>query len=281
MGRRIVAITSFVVFLAWLLMPVSGKGSSPLQSAYPIYMPVVHRYIEPTATSVPIPTATTHPPEGWVTVFRDDFEGEFPGPWYVQDGNGPGSGEYWPWRKDCKRYNGRGSVWLVAGGIDGQRLPCGFDYPNNAAAAMFYGQFSLVDASAANVSAKLFVQTASSNDLVCLYAYDDADPDSEIGGWCYWGYSASGGWVDGYIDLNNLEGVGSLIGLPEVIVGIGLFSDSLGVVPNGGHVDDFLISKYNAGLVGDDGRVTEPAVPDGIARVAMSRETSARISRIP
>src|SRR5687768_17079024 len=115
MLRRIIAaIFSLVAFGAWWLVPVAGQTGQQAP-AYPVYLPLTRHdatpTTEPTATVQPTattePTAIPTPPDvtGWVTVFQDDFEGAFPGPWILADLNEAEFGEYLPARRDCQRFS--------------------------------------------------------------------------------------------------------------------------------------------------------------------------------
>ena len=72
-------------------------------------------------------------------------------------------GDYRPARSACEAYTGLYSAWLVGGGVDGGRLPCGADYPDNADSWMIYGPFSLADATSAEAKWRLWFNNAGGN----------------------------------------------------------------------------------------------------------------------
>jgi hypothetical protein len=89
--------------------------------------------------------------DGWATIMSEGFEGAFPGPWQVADAE-PGYGEYFWAKRDCEAYSGRYAGWAVGGGDDGSGLWCGDNYPDDAHSVMFFGPFSLGDATDAELT---------------------------------------------------------------------------------------------------------------------------------
>lgn len=224
---------------------------------YTNFLPIVQRPApSPTSTNTPEPTATaiqtatptpsptitpTSRPEGWQTVYWEDFEGTFPGDWIVFDDDGAAAGEYFWAKRDCRKFSGRYSGWAVGGGAQGGRLRCGDNYPNIARSGMARGAFSLEGTRGATFSAKLWFTTDGSDDAVCLMA---ATPDIDWWGWCYYGNSQ--GWIDGYLDLRDVPNVGSLLGQPRIAVLLWFPTGRIGNLEEGAYVDDVLVQRYFA-----------------------------------
>jgi hypothetical protein len=176
--------------------------------------------------------------DGWTTILNEDFEGPFPGDWIVFD-NEPGSGEYFWAKRDCRAYGGRYSGWAVGGGADGSRLACGADYPDDAHAAMIYGPFSLADATAADWSFQLWLDSERGFDQLVYMVSTD--------GRSFSGPAISGdsnGWSAETLDLADVPQVGDLTGESQVWVALAFTTDSSINEPEGAHVDDIVIRKY-------------------------------------
>ena len=86
----------------------------------------------------------------WTSIMTEDFEGAFPGSWYVFDDRA-GYGEYYWAKRNCRPHSGAYSGWGVGDGADGAGLSCGADYPNNAKSWMVYGPFDLINATDAEL----------------------------------------------------------------------------------------------------------------------------------
>jgi hypothetical protein len=195
-----------------------------------------------TPTITPTPTATgTTPPPAWTTILTEDFEGAFPGPWWIFD-NLPGYGEYVWNDRPCQAFSGSWSGWAVGGGADGGSLSCGSTYPNNAESWMVYGPFSLADATDAEMRFKLWLNTQPSSDYACWMASING---ANFYGDCLSG--DSGGWMDQVMDLTAVNTLGDLTGEPEVWVLLRFFSDTTIGFSEGAHVDDILLRKCTAG----------------------------------
>ncbi len=204
-----------------------------------IYLPLVLRHFwaggpTPTPTATPSPTPT--PSSGWQTIIYEDFEGTFPGPWTVFD-DYPGFGEYYWAKRNCRPYQGGYSGWGVGGGANGSTLSCGSNYPDNAEGWMVYGPFSLVGASDADLTLKLWLNSELNYDGVCRMA--------SINGTNFYGYCTSGtaNWIDRELDLTNVPTLGNLLGQPQVWIALIFTSDSLINDSEGGYVDNILLRK--------------------------------------
>jgi C1A family cysteine protease len=173
-----------------------------------------------------------HQPSGWMTIFKENFEGAFPGPWDVFD-NRSGYGEYFWGQRDCHPFEGRYSGWAVGAGTNGSSLFCGDDYPNNADSWMIYGPFSLEGATAADLQFKQWLDTELYDDRVCRGASTDG---LDFEGWCASGYSV--GWVDAALDL------GDFLGEPEVWIAMVFDSDESINYAEGAYVDEVVLRKY-------------------------------------
>jgi len=178
------------------------------------------------------------PPEGWVTITAEDFEGLFPDSWNVLD-NEPGDGEYYWGKRDCRPFNGSYSGWPVGAGSDGSSLSCGSNYPDYADSWMVYGPFSLAGASAADLQFKLWLDSESSYDYLFWGASTNGTSFYGMG---LSGYSA--GWDDRTLDLSSVYTIGNLLGKPEVWIAIKFHSDGDTSYPEGAYVDDVVLRKY-------------------------------------
>jgi hypothetical protein len=97
----------------------------------------------PTSTSTPTPTATpTETPPAPKTLVLADFESPdwyTDGPWSgVEDRTASRDGVFhWGRRPDCTSAGSSNHLlWAVGAGVDGDRLPCGDNYPNGAESAL-------------------------------------------------------------------------------------------------------------------------------------------------
>jgi hypothetical protein len=177
-------------------------------------------------------------PSGWITILEEGFEGAFPGPWEVFD-NKPGYGDYAWGKRNCQAYAGGYSGWAVGGGGDGAALTCGSDYPDNVQSWMIYGPFSLADATAAELTFKLWQYSESGSDWLFWGASTDGD---DFSGRRSWGDSK--GWLDKTFDLADVPGLGDLTGEPQVWIALIFASDESVNFTEGAFVDDVALRKY-------------------------------------
>jgi hypothetical protein len=235
------------------------------EAARKIYLPVIMK-----KWTILVPDTPTPPSAGWVNIFSEDFEGSFPGPWGVVDTNGTSYGEYYWGKRTCKPYAGSYSGWSVGGGANGTALACGSNYPDNAESWMVYGPFSLVGATAGDLSFKLWLNSEENNDKVCRMASIDG---KNFYGLCTSGNTA--GWVDKVLNLTSVDTLGNLMGQPNVWVALMFRSDSSTNTPEGGYVDNIVLRKCTSatctGVSGaeaaaDQGQVVESPVVMTLAR---------------
>jgi len=180
----------------------------------------------------------------WTTIASQDFEGSFPGQWEVL-----ANGEHKWGKRSCRAYAGTGGGWAVGGGADGSSLNCGASYPNDARSWLVYGPFSLADATAADLTFKLWLNTES--DLSNPGKHDDLCRMASVDGQSFYGSCTAGytgGWIDRSLDLATLQipGVGSPLGKPYVWVALVFVSDSSITHPEGAYVDDVVVRKCTA-----------------------------------
>jgi hypothetical protein len=190
---------------------------------------------------VPLVASDLNPSSGWLAIMTEDFEGTFPGAWSVYDNDfPPAHGEYCWAQRSCQAYAGSHSGWAVGGGTNGAGLGCGSNYPNDADSWMVYGPFSLVGATAADLSFKLWLDSEYTSgtkwDGVCRFASPDG---FYFSGYCRVGNT--GGWVDQVLDL------GDLAGRPSVWVALVFTSDASISRVEGAHVDDIVLRKCISG----------------------------------
>ena len=150
---------------------------------------------------------TTAVPTVWTTLLTEDFEGDFPGVWELDDANSTG---YMWGKRDCNPFAGSYSGWAVGAGSLGSMLACGSNYPDGVDTWMVYGPFSLADAQAADLSFQLWLNSEISEingDRMCRYASID---NVTYNGICTSGNTA--GWIDRVLDLGSVELPGQLDG---------------------------------------------------------------------
>ncbi len=188
----------------------------------------------------PQPTATptrTPMPTGWVTILSETFEGDFPGVWQVLDAIHNNGEHYWG-KRSCRAYEGQFSGWPVGAGELGLGLACGSQYPNSTTSVMRYGPFSLVGASAAQVSLKAWANMENWYDNLCIYASRNG---VDFYGQCISGHSAT--WADWGLDLGAVGSLGNLAGEPQVWISIEFVSDEDNNMEEGAYVDNIVLRK--------------------------------------
>ena len=204
----------------------------------------------PPPTPAPVPTTApppnTHTASGtvtlpaWVNIELQPVEiGTWPGQWDINDENGAKNGEFEWIASTCRVYGGTYSAWAVGGGVDGDKLECADNYPNNVRSWMIYGPFSLADAITAELRARVWVYTEPYDDILCLAASTDR---KVFNGPCVSGFSD--GWVEEVLDLNQVYRMGSLLGSNQVYVALAFLTDEADTRPHGGvFVDDIVLRK--------------------------------------
>jgi M6 family metalloprotease-like protein len=217
----------------------------------------------PTASRTPSATAT--PTRSWTPIIRETFEGSFPGTrWRVGDNNNAVGGDYFWAKSDCISIEGDYAGWAVGGGADGATLPCGAEYPNSAESFMVYGPFSLVNATAAEVRASVFLNSEEDYDYFYVLASLDGSQ--------FYGDKYSGEWNEWRavrLDLSHVETLGNLLGQTNVWIGLVFQSDfSVGLM-DGAFVDDLVLQKCaGAGCA---------AAPPALHPLAAGRPASIRL----
>jgi len=174
---------------------------------------------------------------GWTTIINETFEGAFPGEWQLAD-NAQGHGEYYWGKSNCRPRAGSYSAWAVGGGADGSSLSCGSNYPNYIESWMVYGPFSLVNATAADLAFKFWLNSELNYDAICWMV--------SIDGTNFYGTVMSGdsqGWMDKTMDLSDIYHLGSVLGQPQVWIMFAFFSDEIQNFAEGAYVDDILLRK--------------------------------------
>ena len=194
---------------------------------------------------------TTAAPSTWVTIIHEDFEGDFPGVWELDDVNG--TGIIWG-KRDCKPFAGSYSGWGIGGGSSGSSLGCGSNYTDGMNTWMVYGPFNLADALAADLSFQLWLNSEPNWDWMCRYASIN---NVDYHGSCVSGNTA--GWIDRVLDLGSVDTLGSLLGQPQVWIALTFSSDELWNYPDGAYVDDILLRKCTSGSCTSSPAASNPA----------------------
>lgn len=207
----------------WFIDDVRIYTCQP-SSEYKVYVPLVMKNFQP--------------PSGWQTIKSEDFEGTFPGSWVVGDNNGASYGEYYWAKRYCNPFAGSYSGWAAGGGSSGSALACNSNYPNYADSWMVYGPFSLADATAAELSYKLWLNSESGYDgIVATASIDGVNFYGQ--GWT--GYSA--GWIDRTLNLGSVPTLGDLAGRSRVWIAFIFISDNVYNYPHGAYIDNIVLRK--------------------------------------
>jgi hypothetical protein len=188
--------------------------------------------------NIPPPPTATPTPSPWITLVAENFEGDFPGPWFVWDGDAAQNGEYMWGKRDCRPYAGSYSGWAVGGGDTGRQIGCGNPYPNNSVSWMRYGPFSLADARAATLRFMLWLNVEYGSDGICRMVSTDG---AHYAGFCTTGQTP--GWIERTIDLANVPNAGNFLGQSTVYVALVFISDESQARPEGAYVDDIVLRK--------------------------------------
>jgi hypothetical protein len=205
-----------------------------------------------------------HP--GWTAIACQDFEGSFPGAWVVGDNDGTANGEYYWAKSNCRAFAGSYSGWAVGGGANGSKLACGANYPNNAMSGMIYGPFSLADASAADLSFQLWLNTnVQAGDGLCSFASIDYPPSPGNDTHWYAGGNygcitgtTGGGWIPQTLDLSNIITLGNLLGQSHVSISIWFLTVNSTTYPEGAYVDNVVVKKLTSGSAGQAASAANP-----------------------
>jgi hypothetical protein len=169
---------------------------------------------------------------GWVTIFADDFEGTFPGPWQLANqGAATGWGRWTCWSGDTPTH----SVGCAAGGEF--PIGCGQNYPDNMNSWLVYGPFSLADPSYTAAELR-FNFTLNSEE-----GFDGLWVMASVNGTNFFGNTYSGQIAPRAetLDLAAVPDLGNLLGQAQVWIAFRFTSDSSITFPEGAQVDDVLI----------------------------------------
>lgn len=180
---------------------------------------------------------------GGITIFADDFEGDFPGKWKVSGVKGHAGGAMWG-KESCKTKTGSGAVWCAAGGT---AQPSCSQYVQDHGTFLIYGPIDLSDAAEATL------------DFDTWYDINDGGNPATATDWFEWLFSVDGnsfnagdgvtgtsnGWTHVSAKLSQLtfSGGTSPVGKPKVWLGF-VFVSSATTAPKGGaYIDNVVIKK--------------------------------------
>ena len=202
----------------------------------------------------------------WTTILSEDFEGGFPSAWELDDFTS--SGYVWG-KRNCRPFAGSYSGWGVGGGSSGSSLGCGSNYPNNVDTMMVYGPFSLADATAADLSFQLWLNSESGYDDACRFASID---NANWYGTCTTGNTS--GWITRVLDLTSVFTLGNLMGQPNVWIALNFYSDGIFNYAEGANVDNIVLRKCTSGTC--SGSPSVPISANGLMVEAPSQKTIPR-----
>jgi M6 family metalloprotease-like protein len=175
---------------------------------------------------------------GTTTIFSDNFEGTFPGSWQLWRGSSSATTE---WGKvTCASSGGSGSVWCAAGGSSPQPA-CG-QYVGNMNTWMYYGPFSLADATEASAEFDAWYDTEVYNQST--QEGDQFEWMISVNGQNYYGYYTSGsssGWVHQVFNFKDVTSI-TAVGAPQVWFAF-IFKSDPYVQGGGAYVDNVVIKK--------------------------------------
>ncbi len=214
----------------------------------------------PSTHFFPFINKTTSVTSGWVTMLNTTFESDFPGSWWVVDGDGATNGEYYWGARGCRSFSGSYSGWAIGAGTNGGSLGCGSNYPSNNTAWMIYGPFDLSNTTAAELRARIWTQTELSYDTLCMAASTNS---SNFYGMCY---SGTFNWEEKTLNLANVDTLGSLLGQPNVSVAFRFYSDYSYTYPEGAYVDDIVLRKCPSGTNCPAGAAPAATKSNGVAK---------------
>lgn len=180
-----------------------------------------------------VPPAPPQPDKsGWATIFADDFEGTFPGPWQLENfGVQTGWGRWTCWSGDTPTH----SVGCAAGGEF--PIGCGQNYADNMNSWLVYGPFSLADPSftAAELRFNFTLDSEEGFDELLVLASVNG---TNFFGDTYSGQIAPRGET---LDLTDVTDLGNLLGQAQVWIAFLFTSDSTVTLPEGAQIDDVVI----------------------------------------
>lgn len=191
---------------------------------------------------------------GWETIYSEDFENGFQGPWAFYQGTALA---HWGVQD---QFANSGSSSAFCGATGDQSFHPGEYYLNDMNSWMVYGPFDLSDAEDAVMTFKYWYDSESGFDFFGWYASTDAT--SGFNGYFYSGTTT--GWQTALLDFKNVPGLGDLTGQSEVYIGFQFFTDSSVEYYEGAFVDDIEIRK----------RTTSQSLPD-LSVSGLSMSTSA------
>jgi M6 family metalloprotease-like protein len=181
------------------------------------------------------------PGPGFLVLMQQGFEsGSLGDKWETLES---GSGDYRWGRRECRSASGTFSSWAVGGGTDGAPLACSSNYPENINTTITYGPFSAAGGiQSGEVKFKLFLNSEPGFDYLWVTA--------GTGGSNEYGYKVSGnsgGWIDGVMNLGNVDGLGhSVIGYSSVWIRFRFTSDYLNSAGEGAFLDDIILRVCKA-----------------------------------
>jgi len=178
---------------------------------------------------------TPREPEGWVDIFRDNFdEVAYPGAWNLYVNNGS-----YMWGKEANNvigYEGTNSIWCAGRHTVGASsiFPAG-GYANGMSGWSEYGPFDLTDVEKADLSFYIWTRQNTGDKTEVLANFGT--------GWEYTDYLGNtGDWLYQQLDFTNWPGHGNLSGQKYVNIAFHFYSNAAGNA-EGTYVDNVVIRK--------------------------------------
>jgi len=177
----------------------------------------------------------------WQTIFAEDFEGSWPGPWQAYDVNFQNGSDFWS-RVTCApggAASGVGAAWCAG---QGDRPACGSSYDDNMHSWMIVGPFNLSNAVAADLQLKFIDNSEPGFDHVgFMFSTDATNFYGQMHSGTTPGYPST--WRDLTLDLHSIPLIGDITNQPLVWFGILFESDSAQSAYGGAYVDDIVFRR--------------------------------------
>jgi len=229
---RIEARYSLVAALGLLCFSVAAYGAAPKGKCATLRTAPVQWVKPPSAQSLYMNTKQTSTK---LSVFSDDFEGAFPGSWYLANNDVAHDPNWGINTWDKRVFSGTKSLFCGQTGPANQASL--HRYPDNINSNwVTYGPFDLTEATEGRATFRIWLKTEEGYDWVRAgWSLNDVNYE----GLEWSGYS--GGWITAEVPLNNPTFANTYLGASAVYFSFWFHSDE-SVHYEGAYVDDFDLS---------------------------------------